>query len=601
MLSICCLFSWLILGLSLNDVDFAYATVLEDPNGVLNATYDFIIVGAGTAGSVVANRLTEDSACSVLIIEAGTSDENILDIEVPFLSSSLLSPSSLTWNYSTVAQEGLDDRIISYVRGKVFGGSSSTNFLGYTRGSDDEYDRWANITMDSGWSWTNLEPFYRKSERLVDPADGHNTSGQVDPSAHGYGPIEVSVPGYPTEIDDRVILSSQEPGDEFLFNLDIQGGTTVGFGLTQSTIGGGERSSAADAYLRSALNRSNIDLLMGTQVTRLIQTNNASGVPVFKTVEFSQSANGTRYTLTATKEVILSAGSLNTPQILLLSGIGDTNDLEDMGITAIVDLPDVGKNLHDHPQLSNYFVVNSTTTLDEISRDSELAEEYLEEWEMYKQGPYTTTSSHALGFVRLAQNDSIFDLYADPSSGPKSAHYEMVFANGYSGSLPSTGYYLTVNTVVLNPVSNGTVTLASTDPFDFPMIDPGFLTSPLDIYVMVSAVKGVRQFIQASPWDDYVIERYGELGEAETDEEIEAAIRNNAISIWHPSCTARMSAYNATDGVVNPDLTVKGVSGLRIVDASVFPKIPAAHLVGPVYIVAEKGAQLIRDAWGYDA
>ncbi|KAK0482230.1 hypothetical protein IW261DRAFT_1677887 [Armillaria novae-zelandiae] len=421
--------------------------------------------------------------------------------------------------------------------------------------------------MDSGWSWTNLEPFYRKNERLVDPADGHDTSRQVDPGAHGYGPIEVSVPGYPTEIDDRVILSSQEPGD-------VQGGTTVGFGLTQSTIGGGERCSAADAYLRTALNRSNIDLLTGTQITRLIQTNDTSGVPAFKTVEFAQSDDSTRYTLTVTKEVILSAGALNTPQILLLSGIGDPNDLEDMGITPIADLPDVGKNLNDHPQLSNYFVVNSTTTLDNISRDSELAAEYLEEWE----------------------NDSIFELYADPSSGTKSAHYEMVFANGYSGSLPSTGYYLTVNTVVLNPVSNGRVTLASADPFDFPIIDPGFLTSPLDIYIMLSAVKGVCQFIEASPWDDYVIERYGELGEAETDEEIEAAIRNNAISIWHPSCTARMSAYNATDGVVNPDLTVKGVSGLRIVDASVFPKIPAAHLVGPAYIVAEKGAQLIRDA-----
>ncbi|KAK0482221.1 aryl-alcohol-oxidase from pleurotus Eryingii [Armillaria novae-zelandiae] len=557
MLPICFLF-WLIIGLSLSDVNFAYAAILEDPNNVLNATYDFIIVGAGTAGSVVASRLTEDSACSVLIIEAGTSDENVLDIEVPFLSSSLLSPSSLTWNYSTVAQEGLDDRTISYVRGKVFGGSSSTNFLGYTRGSDDEYDRWANITMDSGWSWTNLEPFYRMSERLVDPADGHNTSGQVDPDAHGYGPIEVSVPGYPTEIDDRVILSSQEPGDEFLFNLDLQGGTTVGFGLTQSTIGGGERCSAADAYLHTALNRSNIDLLTGNTGNQdLSKQMTLVDVPAFKTVEFAQSDDGTRYTLTATKG-------------------RDTNDLEDMGITPIVDLPDVGKNLHDHPQLSNYFVVNSTTTLDDISRDSELAAEYLEEWE----------------------NDSIFELYADPSSGTKSAHYEMVFANGYSGSLPSTGYYLTVNTVVLNPVSNGTVTLASTDPFDFPIIDPGFLTSPLDIYIMISAVKGVRQFIQASPWDDYVIERYGELGEAETDEEIEAAIRNNAISIWHPSCTARMSAYNATDGVVNPDLTVKGVSGLRIVDASVFPKIPAAHLVGPVYIVAEKGAQLIRDAWG---
>lgn len=222
--------------------------------------------------------------------------------------------------------------------------------------------------------------------------------------------------------------SSQEPGDKFLFNLDLQGGAIVGFGLTQSTIGGGGGCGAADAYLRPALDRSNIDLLMGAQVTRLIQKNDTSGVPAFKTVKFAQRANGTRYTLTATKEVILSAGALNTPQILLLSGIGDTDDLEDMGITPTMDLPDVGKNLYDHPQLSNYFVVNSTTTLDEISRDSALAAEYLEEWEVYRQGPYTATSSHALGFVRLAQNDSIFELYADPSSGTKSAHYEMVFA-----------------------------------------------------------------------------------------------------------------------------------------------------------------------------
>ncbi|KAK0489638.1 hypothetical protein EDD18DRAFT_1110238, partial [Armillaria luteobubalina] len=318
MCPICFLF-WLILGMSLSDIDFPYAAILEDT-----------ITWHG--GSVVASQLTENSAGSVLMIEAGTS--------VPLRSSSLLFPSSLTWNYSTVAQEGLDDRTISYARGKVSEEAVvPTDFLGYTRGSDDEYDRCPQA-MD---------------------------------------PLKSVFPDIARRLTIASYSSSQEPGDKFLFNLDLQGGAIVG--LTQSTIGGGGGCGAADAYLRPALDRSNIDLLMGAQVTRLIQKNDTSGVPAFKTVKFAQRANGTRYTLTATKEVILSAGALNTPQILLLSGIGDTDDLEDMGITPTMDLPDVGKNLYDHPQLSNYFVVNSTTTLDEISRDSALAAEYLEEWE----------------------------------------------------------------------------------------------------------------------------------------------------------------------------------------------------------------------------
>jgi len=298
--------------------------------------------------------------------------------------------------------------------------------------------------------------------------------------------------------------------------------------------------------------------------------------------------------------VILSAGSLNTPQILLLSGIGDKKALTKMGIKPVLNLPDVGQNLQDHPLLSNYFTVNTNTTWDDVLRDPSILGADLAQWSTTGQGLFANAPGGSLGFVRLPNNSTIFKQFSDPSAGSKSGHMEMIFADGFAATVspqPATGNFVTVNTAVVTPLSLGSVTLASTNPFAFPIIDPAFLTSQFDIFAMTQAVRNVRQFFKASPFKGFIVAPFGEVGSANTDAEIAAAARDGVVTIWHPTSTARMSPKSASWGVVDSNLLVKGASGLRIVDASVFPIIPAAHTTGPVYIIAERAADLIKATW----
>ncbi|KLO19185.1 aryl-alcohol-oxidase from pleurotus Eryingii [Schizopora paradoxa] len=578
----------------------AVSSALFTDVGQLSKTeYDFVIVGAGAAGNVLASRLTESKEFSVLVIEAGVTDQGVLGIEVPFLAPTNQPMTAVTWNFTTTPQTSLAGRVLNYPRGRVLGGSSSINFLTYTRGSNEEYDRWAELTGDSGWAWDNVAQFYFKSSRLVPPVDGHSTAGDFNPADHGNGPIEVSLPGMPTEIDNRVINTSKQSGSEFPFNIDLQSGNAVGVGLAQSTIGGGARSSSSTAYLTPVLNRTNLDVLIQTTVTRLISSGSSEN-PIFRTVEVAANASSKRSTVSAKKEVILSAGSIGTPQILMLSGIGDQTALKKLGIKTLLNLPDVGQNLQDHPIMSNYFLVNSNNTFDDVLRNTSILDADLAQWTNNRTGLFGNAPGNAVAFLRLPNNAAIFKQFKDPSAGPQSAHFEFIFADGFAATVqpqPATGHFLTINSAVVSPISKGSVTLNSTNPFEFPIINPNFFSSPFDQAVMLQAVKTARSFVAASPWAGFVQSRFGPVGDAETDDEIIAASKQSIVTIFHPVCTARMSPKDASWGVVDPQLLVKGATGLRIVDASIFPIIPAAHTVGPTYIVAERAAQLIKDAW----
>nr|ALJ82906.1 mitochondrial choline dehydrogenase [Irpex lacteus] len=583
----------------------ALAALLQSPSELpANKNYDYIIIGGGAGGSVLANRLTETSGVNVLLVEAGSSDYKNINIEVPQFVGKLIQ-SQFDWNFTTVAQSGLNGRSILYERGHVLGGSTAVNFMAYCRGSKDDWDRFAKVTGDQGWSWSSILPYAKKMENFVTPLDGRDISDEVDLSAHGRsGPLKTGVPEYTVSTDSRVINTTQELSAEFPLNPDYNGvsGNTLGVGWAQFTIADGQRQSAALGYLDPILSRSNLDILVNTHATKLVQTGTSGSLPVFRGVQLSQPGSSQIYSLNATKEVLVAAGAVKTPQLLLLSGIGDSSELSKLGINTIVNSPDVGKNLQDHPLVTSSWTVNSTNTLDKLNFDATFAAQQLQQWESNHTGELTLPAANQVAWLRLPSNSSIFSSVADPSAGPTSAHHEFILTDafiGFNGVFPSGGNYFTAFTVLVSPSSRGSITLSSTNPFDAPLIDAGFFTTDFDIYTIRESIKAARRFVAAPAWKDWIIAEYGDFANAQTDAQIEAYARANAGTINHASGTAALGKTGSTgagSGVLNSDLTVKGTVGLRVVDASAFPFIPAAHTQAPVYILAERAADLIKAA-----
>lgn len=570
-----------------------YSKILSSPLDLSKREYDFVVIGAGTAGSVIASRLTEDPHTSVLVVEAGISHENIFNLSVPFLSPNLVG-TLVDWNYTTIPLIGLNNRSIGVPRGFVLGGTSSINRLVWNRGSNDVWDNWANLTNDQGWSWNSVEPFYLKSFYSISPPE----------TPAGHGPIQVSVSGYITEVDKAVISASKSIGGRFGFTEDLNTGKTLGFTFLPNSVGNGERSSAATAYLEPILKRPNLDVLITTQATKLIPSpKTANGLPVISTVEIAQASDPEkRFLVHASKEVILSAGSIGTPQILLLSGIGSKQDLKKLNISSLVDLPDVGQNLGDHPLVSDRYQVHSMDTFDDALRNNTVFEELLDEWITSRQGLFVDTYSSSIGFFRFLPNATIFQNHENPASGPFSANVEILFQHGWAPAagrpVPLTGNYITMVPVLVSSTSRGSVKLSSTNPFDHPIIDTGLLANDFDIQAMFQSLKDSQQFIKLALSNGFILRQVGDFANTTTDESKINVIRNTAASIQHPLGTARMSPKHASWGVTDPDLRVKGVSGLRIVDGSIFPQIPECHPQALVYAVAERASQLIKQAHG---
>ncbi|KAF9002543.1 pyranose dehydrogenase [Cyathus striatus] len=584
---------------------FAQATLFENVGDIpRDISYDFVVIGGGTAGAVVANRLTENSKINVLVIEAGPSNVGVLNSEVPSFAP-LLMKSPFDWNFTTIPQPGLNGRSESFSRGHILGGSSAINNIIYTRGSSSDYNRFAAFTEDAGWSWDNILPFILKNEKWSPPADNHNTSGQFDPRFHNtLGLNAVSLPGYPQVTDSRIIQTTRELKDEFPFNLDTNDGNPLGVSWVQATIGNGTRSTSATSYLSPFINRKNLFVVVNTVVTRVLPSSNGgSGITPDAKAKWLLPTGSSNITFTAKKELILSAGSIGTPHILLNSGIGDQNELNKIGIKTIHHLPDVGKNLSDHLLLGVAWHVNSTETADRLSNNNTFLETSLAEWTSTRTGPLVDIVGgiNQVGFFRLPDNDTIFDQFPDPSSGNNSAHFEMAFtdSSGLAFTTPPAGFYFGIGLAVLSPVSRGSVTLNQSDPLGPPTIDPNYLSSSFDIHVLRAAIRSAVAFVSAPVWKGYILEPAGPFASVSVDDDdsLDQYIRGSALTGLHPIGTSSMSPKGAAFGVVDPDLSVKGINGLRIVDASIMPFVICGHIQAPTYAVAERAASLIKSKW----
>ncbi|KAF5350971.1 hypothetical protein D9756_008209 [Leucocoprinus leucothites] len=576
----------------------AQAATYGSVNELPRLKWDFLIVGGGTAGSVVASRLSEDPRFNVLVIEAGPTNEGALLTIVPGLQSRL-PRTAYDWNYTTVNIPGYNNRSISYQRGHILGGSSSVNGMVFTRGAASDYDRWARVTGDPGWSWDKLQPYIKKHERFQTPVDSHNITGQYNPKVHSStGMMPTSIIGFRhPSVDVLTLTAIQQLGGEFKYNVDFNSGMPLGVGWTQSTIGhDGTRSSAATSYLTPQIQaRNNLHIVLNTFVTRILESPSPGLKKLtIRTVEI-HTQNGPPITMTASKELILAAGAIDSPRILMSSGIGDRNDLEAIGIPVILHNPSVGRNFSDHPSLNNVaFALKKPVDVGpwvNLGSDPELQAQALELWQTNRTGPFTAlVRDDHLGWIRVP-NSVLSDLgLEDPSSGPTAANVEMLI-----GAQTGTSWDAPLR--LSSPGSRGYVALRSSNPLDPAIISPNYFSHPFDIVAMREGIKAAKRFVSAPILRDNIIQINPPWANASTDDEIDQILRETAMTNWHAVGTAEMSPKGATWGVVDPDLRVKGVKGLRVIDASIMPHIPCAHTQAAVYYIAERGADLVREAW----
>lgn len=537
--------------------------------------FDVIIVGGGSAGCVLAGRLSEDPALRVALIEAGPPDRSVL-IHCPAGLAVLAKNGQANWCLETVPQPGLGGRRGYQPRGKVLGGSSSVNAMIYARGHASDYDAWA-AAGNPGWSWAEVLPYFKRAEHNQRGADAFHGTG---------GPLHVQDLTSPNPFGAHFVAAGREAG--YPVNTDFNGAEQEGVGLYQVTHKNGERFSAAKAYLTPHLQRPNLTLITDALVCRVVMDEAPGAVPRAVAVEYR--AQGGRGPLLIARcreggEVVLSAGAFGSPQLLMLSGIGPADHLQQHGIAVRHALPGVGQNLHDHVDVVQVVNAPRATELFGLSFKGVIAAlRGLAEWRRTRTGLLTTNFAEAGGFIKSAPHEDIPDLQLHFVIGKLLDHgRKTVFGHGYS-----------CHVCLLRPKSRGSVRLAGRDPQLAPLIDPAFLQDPDDLVRLVRGFQAMRRLLQQPALARFGGRESRASADAQSDAQIERFIRAHADTIYHPVGTCRMGCD--ASAVVDATLRVHGVQGLRVVDASVIPSIVGGNTNAPVIMIAEKAVDMIRAA-----